>query len=185
MMQDDKIKWNARYKNHPMPQNVSPLLLSFQDILPQSGDALDIACGNGRNLKFLAKKGLNCLGIDISEEALACIPKEQGIQTICEDLDLYELPKKAFDVILNFYFLDLRILRQVVGALREGGLFLLETFIQDDAFITDIAPAKMLKQGELEAIFETFKTIHQEYKVIIREKNHQKAKVVCFVAQKC
>ena len=69
-MDSDKTKWNNRYKNDKMPSNVSELLVECEGFLPSEGRALDIACGNGRNLRFLAQRGLMSEGIDISEVAL-------------------------------------------------------------------------------------------------------------------
>ena len=69
-MDSDKTKWNNRYKNDKMPSNVSELLVECEGFLPHEGRALDIACGNGRNLRFLAQRGLMSEGIDISEVAL-------------------------------------------------------------------------------------------------------------------
>ncbi|WP_104697043.1 MULTISPECIES: class I SAM-dependent methyltransferase [unclassified Helicobacter] len=182
-MQEDKIKWNIRYINNHMPTQTSELLLEFEDLLPHSGRVLDIACGNGRNLKFLAKKGLECEGIDISEVALAKIQKIDNIHTFCMDLDGFKLEKESYDVILNFYFLDRRILSQVSDALRSGGYLFLETFIEDALYPTTISPNKILRDGELEKFFCDLKIIHQSTKIILR--NQEKAKIVSLVAQKC
>lgn len=182
-MQGDKEKWNIRHSSNCMPTETSDLLLEFEDLLPCCGSALDIACGNGRNLKFLAKKGLKCEGVDISDVALKQIKDVDNIRTSCVDLDDYKLKKDSYDVILNFYFLDRKILRQVSGALKNGGYLFLETFIEDILFPTTISPEKILKSGELEIIFKDLKIIHQNTKVILR--NQERAKTISFIAQKC
>ena len=184
-MDSDKIKWNNRYKNDKMPSNVSELLLECERFLPYEGRALDIACGNGRNLRFLAQRGLVSEGIDISEVALEGLDGLPNIRTHCLDLDGYTLERESFDVILNFYFLDREILAQVGGALRMGGAVVLETFMQDREYPNSMDKLKILKQGELEEIFQGFEILHHGFKIIEREYQRERARVVSFVAKKC
>ena len=184
-MDSDKTKWNNRYKNDKMPSNVSELLVECEGFLPHEGRALDIACGNGRNLRFLAQRGLMSEGIDISEVALEGLDGLPNIRTHCLDLDGYTLERDSFDVILNFYFLDREILAQVGGALRMGGVVVLETFIQDREYPSSMDKHKILRQGELEEIFKGFEVLHHSFKVIERDYQKERAKVVSFVAKKC
>lgn len=184
-MQEDKIRWNLRYQSDGMPTQTSDLLLRFENILPKNGKALDIACGNGRNLNFLAKKGLQCEGVDISEVALSKVVKDENIKTFCLDLDTHKLKESYYDVILNFYYLNRDILKQTCKALKKGGVLLLETFIEDEAYPTTIESKKILKRGELESFFRDFEILCHEFKIITRDKNFEEAKVVSFVAKKC
>lgn len=184
-MQEDRDKWNLRYQNSCMPMQTSDLLLRFESILPKTGKVLDIACGNGRNLKFLAKKGLQCDGVDISEVALSKVIKSKNIKTFCLDLDTYKIKEFYYDVILNFYFLDRRLLIQIQEALKKNGILFLETFIEDMDYPTSIENKKILKNGELEDIFKDFEILHRDFRIISRDKNLEKAKVISFVARKC
>lgn len=184
-MHEDKIRWNLRYQSDNMPMQTSDLLLKFESILPKNGRVLDIACGNGRNLKFLAKKGLQCEGIDISEVALSKIAKDENIKTFCLDLDAHILKESHYDAILNFYYLNRDILKQVCQALKKSGILFLETFIEDEVYPTTIESKKILKKGELEELFQDFEILYHDFRIITRDKNFEKARVVSFVAKKC
>ncbi|MCE3037246.1 class I SAM-dependent methyltransferase [Helicobacter sp. faydin-H20] len=182
-MLEDKIKWNTRYKNNKMPNNPSDILVKFQNLL-SGGVALDIACGNGRNTKFLADRGFMCDGIDISDEALKLIVNP-NINTHCLDLDICDLKKnmkKLYDVVINFYFLDRKILRTIPDLLKNDGLVFIETFIDDEEYKGNIEARKILEQGELQKVFQGFKVILNEEKWIIRDRG-ERAKIISFVAQ--
>jgi len=52
--------------------NVSPLVEEFTDFLLKKGmsKVLDLGCGLGRHMRYMAGKGLSVVGCDISEETL-------------------------------------------------------------------------------------------------------------------
>ena len=183
-MEADKIKWNERYQKSTMPEHPSDILMQYKHLLRPQTKALDIACGNGRNLKFLAQNQIHSIGIDIAENALKLIPNNPYIQIFCTDLDHYILPFCAYDIILNFYFLNRKILSQIPDALRKNGLVFLETFIEHSSYPTDIHPNKILQNDELESYFSNFDILHHQIKPIKRNTQGDLACVVSFVAKK-
>ncbi len=68
-MIEDKERWNKRHVEKPMRENVEPLIANYIS-LAQSGTALDLACGVGRNTHYLADKGFLVDAVDISDYAL-------------------------------------------------------------------------------------------------------------------
>lgn len=186
-MQEDAIKWNQKHLEHPMPQTPSDLLVRFLPLLisKPSKKALDLACGNGRNAKFLAQNGFVCDAVDISEVALRMSQDTEGISTFCKDLDTFRPAPYSYDVVLNFYFLNRDLLPFIAKTLKHKGIFLLETFIREanGENSSHIADEKILFQGELESIFSDFQILHHQISTILRREG-QEAKIISFVAQK-
>ncbi|VDH01862.1 telleurite resistance protein TehB [Helicobacter pametensis] len=186
-MREDAIKWNKKHIEHPMPNTPSDLLVQFMPKLLQkeSKKALDIACGNGRNSKYLAQHGFLCDSVDISEVALKMSKGFRGINTICVDLDTYRPIIDAYDVVLNFYFLNRDLFPSIIDSLRSQGIFLLETFVKeiDGSNSSAIIDEKILNHGELEEIFKDFEILHNQTSYITRREG-ARAKIISFVAQK-
>lgn len=94
------------------------------------GDALDIACGRGRNALLLAESGYRVTAVDYSGVALKQLEQEahkRGLQveTIHCDLEQQpELPQKQFDLIINFFYLHRPLLPQLLLNVKPGGWLL-------------------------------------------------------------
>ena len=107
MIISEKEKCNLRNQNNPIPN--SPLELLSQYITQaQKGRALDIACGMGRNSRFMRDNGFVVDSIDISTYAISSLKDEVNINPICVDLDTFSIPKNHYDLICNSFFLKRR-----------------------------------------------------------------------------
>ena len=97
---------------------------------------LDLACGKGRHSVYLAEKGFNVTGVDLSEESIA-----YARQLECEHLSFYvQDMRKAFhinyfDVVLNLftsfgYFEkegdNLKAISSMTKAVKPGGLVVID-----------------------------------------------------------
>lgn len=117
-----------------------PLLEShyreYLGYLPQKSSAplLDIGCGAGEFLRYLAVQEVNACGIDLdAAEAQRC--NDQGLQVVCADaLDYLPQATRSFSAITLFQVIehmawqDIRqLLVEVYAALEEGGCFIAET----------------------------------------------------------
>ena len=59
---------------------------------------------------FLLARGLNVVGVDLSEVATREAKlRWPDLQAVLADLSHFGLPVAAFDVIINFYFLDRKL----------------------------------------------------------------------------
>ncbi len=145
--EQDRIRWNQRFaegayrqRNHP-----SALLAEQAGLLGNSGQALDIACGAGRNSLYLARLGFAVTAIDISDTALAqlnaCKPASAAIRSICHDLD-DGLPTldRCYDLIIKMRFLKLDLLDQLLQLLSPGGVLVCEVLLQTDAAQSGVGP---------------------------------------------
>ena len=71
-------KWDEYYLNYPLEElgwelgKPRPILVEYlqEGFLPKSGRALDICCGVGTNTVYLAQKGFEVVGIDVSKTTL-------------------------------------------------------------------------------------------------------------------
>jgi len=117
--------------------------------------ALDIACGMGRNSKYLASLGFEVDALDISSTAINALKGIPHIHPREIDFDHYELPENRYDLIICTYFLKRELFGHITKALVEGGVFLFETFLYHPE--NEKAPSNrlfLLNEGELESTFE-------------------------------
>jgi len=103
------------------------------------GRALDLACGRGRNARYLAREGFQVEAWDRDPEALKELRTTADslqlptLTTRMVDLEqMPEIPPAAFDLIVVFYYLQRDLMPQIVRALTPGGLLVYETFLSDN-----------------------------------------------------
>lgn len=138
----DSPYYHTLYKNRDENEarRVLDNLLRALD-LPAGARILDLACGKGRHSRYLAEKGFDVTGLDISAASITFARQFEH-----EKLNFYQhdmrLPFRInyFDAVVNFftsfgYFqndLDhVRTLKNVNRNLRPGGLFLIDYFNSD------------------------------------------------------
>ena len=145
----------------------SQLLVDNLDFLPK-GRVLDVAMGTGRNAVYLAKKGFEVEGVDISPEAVHSAlnhAREAGITLKASVADLessdYHIEKSAYDVIICFNYLQRSLITQIKDGLRVGGIVVYETFTVDQAqFGKPTNPNYLLKHNELLSLFDDFQCLY-------------------------
>ncbi|MCX2716546.1 methyltransferase domain-containing protein [Helicobacter sp. MIT 21-1697] len=181
-MQEDALKWNARYQENFMPNEPSPFILqaceeierNFSFAHSQPLKALDIACGNGRHSKILAQMGFEVDALDISSVALKNLTNIPHITPILADLDTFKLPQAHYDVILDSFFLDRNLFDSIINALKPNAMLIFETFI--DTTSHQPLNDKALYAGELEAIFTPqrgFEILHQSIYKSNKQDSHK------------
>jgi tellurite methyltransferase len=177
---EDAERWNARYqedKRYTGDIRARRFLVENADRLPLRGLALDAAMGLGGNAGFLLERGLRVVGVDISwvaaRQAKAHLPR---LMAVVADLTQLRLPDEAFDVILNFYYLQRDIWAQYRRALRPGGILVIETLMQEMHTIRpDIDPQYLLHPGELQAAFNDWQILAYREGWVETETRHPKA----------
>ena len=149
----DRERWNARHtaaiaegdtKLEPVPWLVEHLALIEQRA---PGRALDVACGRGRNARWLADLGFDVLAVDVSDVALEALRERSDgrrITTEHRDVSADGLPAGTFDVVVDAFFLDRSLAPAMQAALAPGGLLV---------FVTFIGERFGLEPGELRELF--------------------------------
>ncbi len=168
MTEDRARSWDERYRlEEAIPERgPATFLVEHAGLLPGSGAALDVAMGTGRNALYLTSLRYQVTGIDISPVAVArCRAEAQRrglrVEAVCADLTSYPLGRQAYDVVLNFYYLDREMCPRLVEALRPGGVLVLETFTAEQRRF-GWGPTRdehLLKPGELRGLFPQLETL--------------------------
>jgi tellurite methyltransferase len=150
-----------------VPTKPSALLVRFSRFIPQSGLAVDVACGNGRNTLFLARRGLTAIGIDRSWKALAQAREAAAhsnlkVALVQADLTRFALPRNSFYVVICFKYRDRNMYPSIRAALRPGGLFIAESYTREHLHYGQKPrdPAHLLERNELLQAFDDWEIIY-------------------------
>jgi SAM-dependent methyltransferase len=135
--------------------------------LPAGARVLDAPCGGGRIAVRLAERGLDVLGIDISEvevhEARG-VAAGRGVDARFEQGDIRALPERAFDAVVHwgnsFGYLPhdgtIEHLASMRRALRTGGRLVLESMTVAESLLP-----KFRSELEYEARGVTMRARHR------------------------
>jgi tellurite methyltransferase len=164
-MTDNRGKWNDRYAGAGFYLGPAPSLFLAGNIALIKGlvpgqEALDIACGEGRNSIFLARHGFAVTALDISEEGIAKARRWANTEGLavsfsCMDMETYEF-SETFDLIINFNFLLRGLIPKMVDALNSGGVIVFDTILDTPSLEGFHNRAYLLEPGELRTIFARF-----------------------------
>jgi len=160
----DKEKWDSKYlkKTKLLEPREASKNLQNSVKYAKGYEALDLACGAGRNSIFLAQNGFNVDAIDIATIALKALESEalkkdvhSKINTYCTDLDIYEIKKNKYNFILMSNFLDRTLLKSAMYALKDEGILFVETYMLSEE--NEKSPSNqsyLLKSGELKSMLD-------------------------------
>lgn len=130
MADTDRVRWDQRYADRaPAPVGPPAAFASYAKLFPSSGQALDLACGQGGASVWLALRGLDVLGVDVSLLAIERareLSLDNGVGARCRfevaDLDDGLPPGPPAAVIVCHKFRDRRLDAAIVERLAPGGL---------------------------------------------------------------
>ncbi|OBK31670.1 SAM-dependent methyltransferase [Mycobacterium asiaticum] len=160
MTEQDRRRWDERYSRLGPPRldaiAAPSFLRAHADIVPAAGHALEVACGQGLAAVWLARRGLQVWGIDVSEVAVEQardLARRSGVDERCQfdvvDLDDGLPAGPAVDMLLCHKFRDRRLDQALVERLAPGGLLAIATHSEVDA---TPGPFRAMR-GELSAVF--------------------------------
>lgn len=165
-MRADRTHWETRHADSHSQASPSPFLVENADHI--RGRVLDVACGKGHNGLFLARRGNSVEGIDIAFSALidannVALAENLPARFIQADLDDFPLPIERYDAVINFRFLNRRLLPSLASALKPGGVLAVETFLIDQKEIGHPRnPDFLLRRGELRDAFRSLEELRYE-----------------------
>lgn len=113
---------------------------------------LDMACGNGRNARWLAGQGWRVEAVDRDETALASLKDMENILPRQADLEGAPWPYagREFDAIVVCRYLHRPLLPLLAGCLAENGVLIYETFmLGQEKFGRPTNPDFLLQPHEL------------------------------------
>ena len=131
----------------------------------QSANALDIGCGEGQDLLFLAQQGYISIGLDFTETGLAKarqLVEDNGCQAAYFRADITKWETDAqFDLVLAINCLQFlgseapATLKYVQSLVKPGGVIGLSMFARDDASASPIEGA--IYRWTLDELQQNFK----------------------------
>ena len=161
MSDEDRVHWDRLYADRnvgstddvALPKAFQPYTEKF----PDAGRALDLACGSGGAAVWLAQRGLEVRGYDVSAVAITQareLAERCGVASHCrfEQVDLDDgLPAgHRVNVVICNRFRDRRLDRPIVARLIDGGLLAISALSEVGA-----APGRFrAKAGELRLAFD-------------------------------
>ena len=128
----------------------SDWVVRWTPLLPPGAQVLDVACGHGRHVHWLAGAGHRITAIDRDPALLT--PLGRLATTVVADLeaDPWPLPGQAFDAVVVTNYLWRALFPALKAAVAPGGLLIYETFAQAHAALgRPHRPEFLLRPGEL------------------------------------
>lgn len=139
LLVEGKVGWDGTeqaYQRHK--QQLREILDS--DLTPSSGKILELGCGAGNISIWLAQRGYEVTGVDISPTAVSWAEHKVKTENISIDfkvrdvLDLEGLDKNSFDIVLDGHCFHciigpdrFKFLSEAFRVLKPGGLFIVNT----------------------------------------------------------
>jgi 2-polyprenyl-3-methyl-5-hydroxy-6-metoxy-1,4-benzoquinol methylase len=136
------------------------------DIIEPGMRVLDLACGTGNHAIAAAERGAEVVAVDSDPQRLkaaeeAARKANVSVQWVHADLTRDPLPDGEFDVVMMFSYLDRDRMPQFLEAVKPGGYFLSETFLeqQRDLGWGPTSDEHLLKTGELWSLVGQFEIV--------------------------
>ena len=161
----ERQKWERRWADlDPDIVREPTSTLTILALVTNGGEAMDLACGDGRNAIYLAQRGFRVHALDISSKALDMVNErardlDLAVVTELADIDEHTFLEDSYDLVnISFYVnrspeLNLSIKQ----ALRPGGFIVQEQHCDSEFDVAGPAEERFrLRPGELLNLFRDF-----------------------------
>lgn len=168
--------WEETYlKDDVMTFSVEPngTIKEFEHLLKKQSSILEVGCGEGQNVIYLAEQGYcNIDAFDISEAGIAklkkqCKIKHLNMNAFVDDLTTYSFDKK-YDWIMSFAtlcFVEKSAWKQFISRAKENtnadGIHIMHIFTDTVPASPDIAPFAigLAKENEMKEMYSDWKIL--------------------------
>jgi nucleotide-binding universal stress UspA family protein len=169
---EDRITWDSFYKNKSNvfgKEAVSFLKAHLHEV--KKGHAFVPAMGEGRNAIYLAKRGFNVDGADLSDVAVShaldsAKAQHVKIKAVVADLTQYPYPSNYYDLVAVSLFYMHDLMPQFKKTIRRGGYILLYEKLDTGKAMKSESPDDFfVTRKELKAALKDFQIkVYKEYK---------------------
>jgi len=132
-------------------------------LVPAGGAVLDVACGQGRHLRFFASRGHPVVGVDRDPQAISAA---QGLgETLVADIENGPWPfaGRSFAGVVVTNYLWRPLLEAILDCVAPGGVLIYETFTAGNETVGKPSrPDFLLEPGELLRACEALRVLAYE-----------------------
>ena len=128
----------------------SPWVRRFTPLIAPGASVLDLACGQGRHMRWLAEQGFRMTGVDRDPAAIAAVLNVG--EAVLADIEAgsWPLPGRRFGGVVVTNYLWRPLMPQVLASVAEGGVLIYETFAAGNQTVGKPSrPDFLLQPGEL------------------------------------
>jgi SAM-dependent methyltransferase len=165
-----RIMFNNIYKSDKPGYATQPNALLVSTIEGRKpGRALDIGMGQGRNSVFLALKGWDVTGFDMSDEGISTARRNAEragvkINALVHNEDAFNYGTTQWDLIVFMYepfpITTAAYVDRLHKSMKPGGIIVIESFSEEESIKN--RPATAIDPGQLLAAFKDFRVLHYQ-----------------------
>jgi len=134
----------------PPDRGPSDWVVRWSALLSPRSSVLDLACGSGRHVRWLAQRGHRVTAVDRDATAIAPLGALARVLVADLEADAWPLAGERFDAVVVTNYLWRPLLPALLAAVAPGGLLVYETFSEDQAALgRPRRPEFLLRHGEL------------------------------------
>jgi SAM-dependent methyltransferase len=136
-------------------------------LVAPGGTVLDVACGSGRHMRWLAERGHRVTGIDRDAAALASAAAHGTVINADIENGPWPLVGQTFDAVVVTNYLWRPLWPQLLASVKPGGVLIYETFAHGQASVgRPSRPEFLLQPGELLRVCAEWHTVAYEHGVL-------------------
>lgn len=168
--------WEEAYGNEEktaFSAEPNETLVEFEHLLNQDFKILEVGCGEGQNLLYLARRGFKHLeAFDISEKGIGklkrrCEVEGANIDAYVADLTKFQF-EKSYDLIMSFGTLHFvsreewrKFLRDAKNCTNVGGIHIMQIFTDQVPITEDLAPFAIgiAKNQEIKELYKGWEVL--------------------------
>lgn len=132
-------------------------------LLQPASSVLDVACGHGRHMAYLAGLGHQVTGIDRNQEAVTAASAHGRV--VQADIENGPWPlSETFEGLVVTNYLWRALFPQLLRSVKPGGVVIYETFAQGNESVGKPSrPDFLLAPGELLEVFSGWRVVAYEH----------------------